>query len=184
MKDFFKMCPSCGSRNIQFPNNRKWVCPDCGFELYNNVAAATGVIFCDDENNILFELRAREPKFGCYDLPGGFLEPDETAEDAAVRECREELGVEIKEMKYICTNPNTYEYKGFQCKTCDIYFVAKLPPEYKTIDEFIKSLKIEEEELSGLVSVKMETEQDVDNAPLAFESARKTLKKWIKMRNA
>ena len=163
MKDFFKMCPSCGSRNIQFPNNRKWVCPDCGFELYNNVAAATGVIFCDDENNILFELRAREPKFGCYDLPGGFLEPDETAEDAAVRECREELGVEIKEMKYICTNPNTYEYKGFQ---------------------FIKSLKIEEEELSGLVSVKMETEQDVDNAPLAFESARKTLKKWIKMRNA
>ena len=183
MKDFFKMCPSCGSKKIQFPNNRKWVCPDCGFELYNNVAASTGVIFCDNQNNILFELRAREPKFGCYDLPGGFVEPDETAEAAAIRECREELGVEIKEMKFICTNPNTYEYKGFACKTCDIYFAAKLPPEYKTIDDFIKSLKIEEEELSGLVSVKIESEEDIDNAPLAFESARKTLKKWIKMRN-
>jgi len=183
MKEYFKMCPVCGSKNIQFPNNRKWVCPDCGFDLYNNVAAAVGVIFYDDEDNVLFELRARNPKIGCYDLPGGFIEPDEAAEAAAVRECREELGFEIKDLKFICTNPNTYEYKGFVYKTCDIYFSAKIPSQYKTIEDFIKSLAIEESEVTGLVSAKIQKLEDIEKAPLAFDSAKETLKKWIKMKN-
>ena len=70
MDNNFIYCPNCGGRNVQNPGNRKWVCPDCGYTLYNNVAAAVGVMIYDKDDNILFAVRANEPKLGCADLPG------------------------------------------------------------------------------------------------------------------
>ena len=95
MKNDFNMCPMCGSKKIENHDNIKWVCPDCGFDLYCNVASAVGVIIYDDENNVLFEVRAKEPSKGKIVIPGGFIDFDERAEDAIVRECREEIGVEV-----------------------------------------------------------------------------------------
>ncbi|MCQ2571433.1 MAG: transposase [Alphaproteobacteria bacterium] len=40
MKNDFKFCPNCASKNITNTNNRKWECGNCGFVLYNNSATA------------------------------------------------------------------------------------------------------------------------------------------------
>lgn len=179
LKNDFKLCPMCGSKNIENHGNRKWVCPDCAFDLYNNVASAVGVVIRDRYNNVLFEIRAKQPRKGYLALPGGFVDFDESAEEAVVRECREEIGVAVEGVKFLCTAPNTYEYKNIEYKTCDIFFTAELAPQFETIDDFIKSLKAEESEVQGFVSCKVESLEDIEKIPLAFESARYTLKHLI-----
>ena len=183
MQNDFKMCPICGSKKIKNQENRKWICPDCGFDLYKNVAAAVGVIIEDSHKNILFEVRAKEPRNGFLAIPGGFIDFDESAEEALCRECFEELGVKFdqNDFHYICTFPNTYPYKKIEYKTCDIFFKAELPKKYNSIDDFIKALKPEQSEVLTLCSKRVATEEDIEALPLAFESSSKALKKYLAM---
>lgn len=170
----FNLCPICGGKNIRNVNNRKWICADCGFDLYNNVAAAVGLVIQDADGKILFEKRAKEPRKGLLALPGGFVDPDESAEDACRRECMEETGVKPLELKYLCSFPNTYEYKKVTYKTCDLFFEAVLPPDAKLVAQ--------KGEVEGFERVLIKSPQDVDNTPLAFISANKTLKLWLSLR--
>ena len=117
MKNDFNLCPMCGSKTIQNKNDRRWFCPDCGFDLYCNIAAAVGVIIQDSKHNILFEVRAKNPRKGYVAFPGGFIDADESAEEAVERECMEEIGAKVKNVKFLCSNPNTYEYKNIVYKT-------------------------------------------------------------------
>lgn len=167
----FNCCPNCAGKNIKNVNNRKWFCKDCGFDLYNNVASAVGLVICDDEGRVLFEKRAKEPRKGFLALPGGFVDPDETAEEACIRECVEECGVKPVSLKYIASFPNTYEYKSITYKTCDLFFEASLAPD--------ANLKAQEGEVLSFERCFMQSEKDIDNLNLAFESARKTLKLWL-----
>lgn len=183
MKNDFNMCPMCGSKKILNFDNRKWVCSDCGFDLYCNVAAAVGVVIFDDEKNVLFEVRAKNPKKDYLCLPGGFVDFDESAESAIVRECYEELGLKLKDYKYLCSYPNVYPYKNIEYRTCDLFFMAKLPDEYKNINVFMESLKLEESEVQKLVTYRVDTIKDIDKIPLAFESARNTLIKFVELKS-
>ena len=181
MKNDFNMCPMCGSKKIEYRNNRKWLCPECGFDLYNNIAAAVGIVLYDNEGNVLFEVRAKEPRKGFLCLPGGFVDGEERLEDSIVRECREELGAEIKEedISYLCSFPNTYEYKNITYQTCDVFFAARLPERYKNMNDFVKSLHREESEVVGFEIRHVTTKEEVAALDLAFPSARNTLLKWI-----
>ena len=181
MKNDFNMCPMCGSKKIQWRDNKKWICPDCGFDLYCNIAAAVGVVLYDDNNNVLFEVRAKEPRKGFLCLPGGFVDGGESTENAIVRECREELGAQLTkdEVTYLCSFPNIYEYKNIEYKTCDIFFAAKLPACYKDMNDFVKSLKREESEVVRFEIHRVKNPEDVESLALAFPSARATLLKWI-----
>ncbi len=183
MKNDFNMCPMCGSKKIEWKNERKWICPDCGFDLYCNIAAAVGIVLYDDEGNVFFEVRAKDPRKGFLCLPGGFVDADETTEQAIVRECREEMGAELKEeeVTYLCSFPNIYEYKNIEYHTCDIFFAAKLPSVYKNMNEFVKTLHREESEVVRFEVHKVTTLEDVNALPLAFVSARKTLTKWVSL---
>ena len=172
MKNDFNFCPNCGKKNIKNVNMRKWKCDDCGFDLYNNVAAAVGLVIQNQNGKVLFERRAKEPRKGFLALPGGFVDPDETAEEACFRECSEELGVKPLSVKFIATFPNTYEYKNIQYKTCDIFFEAKLPPNAQ--------LHAQEGEVLGFEECSVTNEKELSELPLAFESARKTLGLWLK----
>ena len=182
MKNDFNMCPNCGSKKIQWRDGKKWLCPDCGFDLYNNVAAAVGIVLYDDFGNVLFEVRAKEPRKGFLCLPGGFVDPDESAEEAVVRECREEMGAQIKEAQFLCSFPNTYEYKNIVYKTCDIFFKTKLPAKYADMQAFVKTLHCEESEVVGFEVKHVSTKEEVEALPLAFNSAHKTLLKFLEVK--
>lgn len=194
MTNDFKFCPMCGSKNIKsvkragadlsVPSNEittlKWNCPDCGFDLYCNVAAAVGIVISDSENNVLFEVRAKEPKKGFIVIPGGFVDADETAEEAAIRECREEIGFElpVENIKYLATFPNTYEYKNILYKTCDVFFSAKLPRDI-TIPKLMEKLHAEKSEVTAFQIHKIETAEDVEKLPIAFPSGANAVKAYI-----
>ncbi len=174
----FSFCPKCGGRKIEYVENKKWVCPDCGFRLYNNVAAAVGLVIVDENGNVLLEVRAKEPRKGFLALPGGFCNPSETAEEAAMRECTEELGAAPDEVCYLCSFPNIYDYKNIRYKTCDLFFTAKMHTAES--GKLMERFKLQASEVSGLTAKSVRSEKDIDGLPLAFESARKTLRIWLK----
>lgn len=172
----FKFCPQCGGRNIEtHRGGYKWVCPDCGFDLYCNVASAVGVIIVNPEGKILFERRAKEPRKGKLALPGGFTTIDETAEQSVARECMEETGVVPEDIKYLCSFPNDYPYKGIQYKTCDLFFTARIGGDAK--------LRAQEQEVSSFEWIAIGSHEDVDALDLGFPSARHTLHKWVEERS-
>ena len=183
MNNDFNYCPKCGGKNVKCIGNRKWVCPDCGFDLYHNVAAAVGIMIYDNEDNVLFELRAREPKLGFADLPGGFVDYEETAEDAVARECKEEMSIDVTDFHYLCTYPNVYPYKNIEYHTCDLFFTAKLPEKYHNIDEYIQALKAEEDEIAGFCSYRVHTKEDIEKIPFAFASGKKALARFVEWRS-
>lgn len=175
----FNLCPMCSGRKIEYLNNKKWFCPDCGFDLYNNVASAVGAIISDSNGNVLFEVRAKNPRKGFLALPGGFTDQDETAEDAVRRECLEETGIEISELKYLCSFPNDYEYKNISYKTCDLFFEAKVKDEGESIPEIISRLKGQKSEVLDFCSCRISSVKDVESLPIAFNSSKKALTFWI-----
>ncbi len=175
----FNFCPECGRQNIRYVDNKKWLCPDCGFDLYNNVASAVGVVLSDAQDNVLFEVRAKNPRKGFLALPGGFTDRDETAEAAVVRECREETGFVPRDVTYLCSFPNDYEYKGIAYKTCDLFFMARLSAEEGTVPELIQRLCGQESEVTGFAYYKVATPEDIQKIPLAFSSAKKALTVWL-----
>lgn len=144
---FFKFCPSCTSTHFTFPGNRRFLCDDCGFIYYHNIAAAVAIVFTF-EDKVLFMVRNVDPDKGKWDLPGGFIDPNETAEGAACREIKEELGIEIStsDLKYITTSPNNYLYKNVPYRTMDIFFECALTSDI---------IKVEaEDEIQELIWVK------------------------------
>src|SRR5574344_516940 len=172
----FTFCPQCGGRQIEtMMNGRKWRCPDCGFDLYNNVASAVGIVIENDRGEVLFEKRAKEPRKGFLVVPGGFVDPDETGEEAAARECMEETGVRPECVRYLCSFPNTYEYKGITYKTCDMFYTAKLPEAY--------TLHPQKSEVAGVMWLPVRCASDIEKIPLAVESAKKTLLLWLEVKS-
>ena len=164
----FNFCPQCASARIEtVAGGRKWVCPECGFVLYNNVAAAVGVIFYNDKGEALFETRKRQPRKGYLAVPGGFCEPDEEALTSVRRECSEEIGIVPQDVSFVGAFPNTYEYKGVVYKTCDLFYSASLPKGH--------SFHVEAGEVADLVWRKADTLESIQQLPLAFDSARRAL---------
>ncbi len=124
---FFNFCPNCTSEDFSFENDFKFHCNTCDFVLYHNIAAAVAVII-KHEDKILFTVRNVEPDKGKWDLPGGFIDPNENAEEAACRELKEELGLDLlpKDLKYITTSPNNYFYKNVPYRTMDIFYEIEI----------------------------------------------------------
>ena len=161
MQSIFTYCPHCGSKDIEFPNLVRFLCHQCGFTYYHNIAAAVAIIF-RKKDQILFTVRNIDPDKGKLDFPGGFIDPDENAESAVCREVNEELGIHIEpqQLRYITTHPNNYLYKNIPYRTMDIFYECDLdiPVSVRAQDE-IKSLQwipISEIDLNkiGFISVK------------------------------
>ncbi len=168
----FKFCPSCASPRISFLEGKKWVCPDCGFEYFHNVATSATVII-DVEGSIVLLKRARDPRRGFWTLPGGFVEPAERAEDAAMRECREELGWAPTWMEFVVTFPNTYRYKDIPYATCDLYFYTWA----SAVD--VASFVADIGEVAEVASFPAET---IPWNEIAFDSARSALRAYVQAR--
>lgn len=97
-----------------------------------NVAAAVIV----DDGRILAAQRGHGELAGGWEFPGGKLEPGETAEQACVREVREELGVEVAGLEPFVTLE--YEYPSFHMHlesfTCRLADPAQQPERREHLD--------------------------------------------------
>lgn len=71
------------------------ICPACGFVLYRNPVPGVGVLV-EMEDGVVLIRRKTPPFAGSWALPAGYIEADESVEQAAVRECREETGLEVE----------------------------------------------------------------------------------------
>ena len=125
-QNVFRFCPVCSSGQFHFQQDNSFLCKDCGFQLYINAAAAVAALIEDAAGRILFSLRAKDPMRGKLDLPGGFVDIMETAQDALRRELSEELNLEIFEMSFFTSMPNTYVYGGITYFTLDLAFVCRV----------------------------------------------------------
>lgn len=125
----FRYCPKCGSPHFEDHNFKSRKCTDCGFVFYLNPSAATAAFIINNRNQLLVARRLKEPAKGSYDLPGGFVDFDETAEEAIVREVREETGLNLSDPKYLFSLPNTYLYSDLLIPTLDQFFCFYLNEE-------------------------------------------------------
>lgn len=122
----FTHCPVCGSPQFILNNEKSKRCESCGFVFYVNASAAVAAFILNEKGELLVCKRAKEPAKGTWDLPGGFVDGNETAEEALKREIKEELNSDIHSAKYIFSLPNEYEYSGITIPTLDLFFTCNL----------------------------------------------------------
>ncbi len=164
----FSFCPVCKSDNIYFDGIKEFHCKECSFTYFHNAAAATAA-FLEYDRKIMFVRRFREPRKGLLDLPGGFIDPNESAEDGLNRELQEELGITLDNMKYLGSAPNIYTYKNVTYNTCDLFFYSKISAMPEKIDD------------SEIVSIEMIDPLKINKNELAFKSTHKGIELLIKM---
>lgn len=93
----FSYCPHCRAelKRRREGGEVRPVCPDCGFVQYLNPAPGAGVVLLRGDEICLVQ-RKFAPKQGQWTVPTGFMEWNETIEETAVREVKEETGLEVE----------------------------------------------------------------------------------------
>lgn len=127
----FKYCLRCG--NKAEAKNNHLVCSVCGLHFYMNPKACTSVILQNRAGKYLLVKRAYEPKKGYWDFPGGFAEEDEDFEECSRREVKEELGIEIQDLKYLSTHKDNYSYQHVGYRTIGVSYVTEFPESSKIV---------------------------------------------------
>ncbi len=122
-----KHCIECGSDN-QTTDNHKKTCNQCGNIFYLNPSAAAAVIIYQGDK-MLFARRGRNPGKGMLGGVGGFVDPGESLEAAALRELFEESKISkdnISDFRYVGSECNKYEFQNRTMNTICAYFAAEL----------------------------------------------------------
>lgn len=119
----FLYCPVCGSPRFAERDFKSKHCDACGFTYYANACSATAAFIRNSRGELLVVVRGKEPAKGTLDLPGGFVDMDETAEEGILREIREETGLDIRTTpRYLFSLPNHYLYSGLVVHTLDMFY--------------------------------------------------------------
>lgn len=122
----FRYCPKCGSNHFSIHNEKSKKCMACGFTYYFNPSSATVAFILNKESELLVCKRAKNPAKDTLDLPGGFVDMNETAEEAISREVFEETGLSIQNATYLFSLPNIYVYSDFSVHTLDSFFLCQV----------------------------------------------------------
>ena len=112
------------------------------------------------QDELLVCRRAKEPAKDTLDLPGGFIDMNETGEEGVAREVEEETGLKVKKATYLFSLPNIYIYSGFPVHTLDMFFLCQVEntSHFEAMDDvadsfFVPLNQINPEEF-GLGSIK------------------------------
>jgi 8-oxo-dGTP diphosphatase len=94
-----RFCPQCGAplalRSLKAGEPLRLVCQGCEFVFYQDPKVATGAVFSYD-GGVLLVRRAIQPSYGKWVFPGGYVDRGEAVESAAVREAKEESGLDVR----------------------------------------------------------------------------------------
>jgi len=163
----FKYCPNCGHQDFYFDGEKAFTCPGCRFKYYINACGAVAAICVLPDNRIILTRRKFEPKEGYFDLPGGFVDLNESAEDAVKREIKEELGLEIDTMQYLVSFPNQYIFKGITYFTLDLAYICPI--------DNISGIKAADD----VAEAKCILPANIDYSTISFPSIVNILKKYM-----
>lgn len=123
----FKFCPQCGASGFKaLDQGRSYCCEGCQLHYFVNNSAAVACLIINASGELLLTRRAIDPNKGMLDLPGGFVDPMESAEEAVRREIREELNLELTKISYLISFPNLYPYSRVVVPTVDLAFVCEV----------------------------------------------------------
>lgn len=131
--DKFRFCPCCGSEDFVVASEKSKKCEQCGFEYFLNAASANVALIFNAKGELLVLKRRNEPAKGTLDLPGGFADYAETAEEGVIREVKEETGLEVVSCQYLFSKPNVYHYSGIDIRTLDLFFRCEVADATKLV---------------------------------------------------
>lgn len=124
-------CLWCGSA-LNFVSKDKYVCTGCAKVHYVCPKTSAGAFVMSGKNEdkrIYLSVRGKEPRIGKLDVFGGFLDTDETMEDAVIREFEEETGLKrsaINTLVYVGSNTELYEWQGDKYPVSSAYFATMI----------------------------------------------------------
>ncbi|MCL1942071.1 MAG: NUDIX domain-containing protein [Candidatus Azobacteroides sp.] len=165
----FTHCPKCGGKRFEIHNEKSKECADCHFVYYYNSSASVVAFITGKDGGLLVCRRAKEPAKGTLDLPGGFVDLNETGEEAVIREIKEETGLEISTVRYLFSLPNIYPYSGFTVHTLDLFFEC----EVKNSDRLQAN--------DDVAEVFFLPRKEIDPEKFGLTSVKKGLKSWLDM---
>ena len=163
--ELFRFCPRCAAPRP--PENRAetpFRCGACGLVFFFNPTVAAAAFVSDAAGRVLFVRRAKEPSAGKLGVPGGFIDFGESAEEAARREVREEVGLELDRLAFLASFPNVYVYREVSYPVVDLYFTANAvePAAARPLD--------------GVAGIEWHRPGEVPDEVVAFPSLRSALR--------
>ena len=160
----YSFCPLCGAglelRSLKPSEPDRLVCVQCGFIFYQDPKVAVATIILDGDDHIVLVRRAIQPGYGKWVCPGGFVDRGEEVVAAAVREAREEAGVEIRIDRLL----NVYSYPGVA--PVIIVYVATMTGGTLTCDD-------------ECLEVRLFAPADIPWDELAFSSTKEALTEFL-----
>ena len=163
----FRFCPRCGVARAEANDEvAPFRCEACGFLYFFNPAVAVAALILRDDGKALFIRRAKEPASGRLALVGGFVDVGESAEHALRREVREEVQLELDQLRFLSSSPNEYHYQGTTYPVVDLVFLARTPDHDRAVA------------LDGVASFAWLDPHAVDLEDLAFRSMRDAVRRF------
>ncbi len=98
-----QFCGRCGTPLRARSTERAKECPQCGLLQFPRLAPAI-IVLVERESELLLA-RSRHFMPGMYSVLAGFVEPGESLEEAVAREVKEEVGIEVKDIRYFGSQP-------------------------------------------------------------------------------
>jgi NAD+ diphosphatase len=99
-----QFCSHCGHQTQVHPSEYAMICPACGYHQYPRVQPCVITVITRGDNEILLAKNAKN-KTNMYGLIAGFVEVGETLEEAVRRETFEEVGLRVKNIQYLASQP-------------------------------------------------------------------------------
>lgn len=158
-------CPRCGhalEAKQAFGRARRF-CPACDTVVFREHKVAAGVVV-EHEGEVLLVRRRLNPRRGLWSLPAGFVDFDEAPADAAVRECREETGLEVRIVDILAV------IAGDGPGDADIVIVYRA--------RWVGSKRMEDQLRAADDVDRVAFFPPEDLPPLAFRATREAIDKW------
>jgi 8-oxo-dGTP diphosphatase len=164
MEAVYRFCPACGGglerRRLKEGDPHRLVCSRCGFVFYLDPKVAVGTIIRFGDKGIVLVRRAIEPGYGLWVFPGGYVDRGEAITAAALREAKEEAGLDIRLDGMV----NVYSYAG-RPPIIIVYAATVIGGELCTDDECLEA--------------RVFTPEEIPWERLAFRSTHEALREYL-----